>query len=445
MSEISTRRIGRREFLRMSAAAGLAGAGLVPFANGAFAAAGDALNFFTWSAAVDQVKSHLSAFKAKYGIKVNYNNAPWAQYRETMITKFVGRAPLDVLWVSDTWLPEWAEAGWLAPVDNWPELTKYNAEANDFCTQSMLYKGHQYGLTYYTDYMAFFYDEDKLKKAGIGAPPATWDEVVEQSLKIKKAGLSEYPMMLSMARETWLIEFMSALVFSHGGRFVDDGGNAVMADRKQGAHGALQWVVDAVNKHKIVSPACVEIGELNGLKAFSSGNHAFALIGRYRIRTLNDPQQSQIAGRVKQALMPAGPGGSHATVGWMRFHGMTAQAAADKARAANAAKLIEWFGGKADGKYQFQKILFLDVGSGFGVKPLFQDPDVRAAYQKYAEINMVEKQQALARKKDVISRWFGEWDEQNGTAWQSAIVGKAGVEETLKKSAQSWNELKKQA
>ncbi|HEX8011667.1 MAG TPA: extracellular solute-binding protein [Casimicrobiaceae bacterium] len=443
MSEISNRRVGRRDFLKMSVVAGIAGTGLVPVGNAALAAAGENLNFFTWSAAVDQVKSHVSAFEAKYGIKVNYNNAPWAQYRETMITKFVGRAPLDVLWVSDTWLPEWAEAGWLAPVDGWPELMKYNAEASDFCTKSMLYKGHQYGLTYYTDYMAFFYDEDKLKKAGIAAPPATWDEVVQQSLKLKKAGLSEYPLMLSMARETWLIEFMSALVFSHGGRFVDDAGRAVMADRKLGARAALQWVVDAVNKHKIVSPATVEIGELNGLKAFSSGNHAFALIGRYRIRTLNDPQQSQIAGRVKQALMPAGPDGSHATVGWMRFHGMTTQAAADKARAANAAKLIEWFGGKADGKYQFQKLLFLDVGSGFCVKSLFQDPDVRTAYQKYADIGMVEKQQALARKKDVISRWFGEWDEVNGTAWQEAIVGKASVDEALKKSAQSWNDLSK--
>ena len=41
---------------------------------------------------------------------------------------------------------------------------------------------------------------------------------------------------------------------------------------------------------------------------------------------------------------------------------MTTQAAADKTRAANAAKLIEWFGGKAGGQYQFQKMLFEDSG-----------------------------------------------------------------------------------
>ena len=440
MNQIWTDESSRRDFLKRSAAAGVAGSGLLGLPA---QAQGAPVNFHTWSAAVDTVKSHLNGFEAKSGIKVNYSNSPWAQYRDSMVTKFVGKAPLDVMWVSDTWLPEWADAGWLAPINGYPELMKYNTDVDDFCTQSMQYKGKQYGLTYYSDYMAFFYDAEKLKKAGIKEPPKTWDEVLQQSLQLKKAGISEHPLMLSMARESWLIEFLTAMVYSHGGRFADDNGNPLMNDPKRGAHQALQWIVDAVNKHKIVSPACVETGELNGLKSFSSGNHAFAMLARYRVRTLNDPKQSAIAGNVKQALMPAGPGGSHATVGWMRFYGLSAQAAADKARAANAVKLIEWFGGKAEGKYQFQKMMFNDIGSGFGVKELFKDADIKASYAKYSDLAMYEKQQQLARKKDVITRWFGEWDEVNGSAWQSAIIGKSSVADTLKKSAAAWNEMRK--
>src|SRR6201747_2533582 len=124
-----------------------------------------------------------------------------------MVTKCGGQAPSDALWVSDGWLPEWADAGWLSPIDSYPQLLKYNSDVQDFCTESTRYKGHQYGMTYYADYMAFFYDADKLARAGIAAPPASWDELVEQSLKIKKAGLSNYPLMLPMARESWLIEF----------------------------------------------------------------------------------------------------------------------------------------------------------------------------------------------------------------------------------------------
>ena len=433
----------RREFLKMSAAAGLVGTGLEAVSLNGYAA--QPLNFYTWSAAVDTVKSHANAFEKKFQIPVNYSNSPWAQYRDSAITKFVGKAPMDVLWVSDAWLPEWVESGWLAPVDKYPDIMKYNADTVDFCVKSMQYKGNQYGLTYYDDYMAFFYDETKLKQAGIAKPPETWAEVVEQSIKLKSAGVCEYPMMLSMARESWLIEFITAMNYSFGGQFVDAAGNAVMDDPQKGAAQSLQWIVDAVQKHKIIAPSCVEVGELNGLKSFSSGNHAFALLARYRIRTLNDPKQSAIAGNVKQILIPAGPKGSHTTVGWMRFVGMTTQAAADKERAAEAAKLIEWFGGKADGKYTFQKNLFGDLGSGFGVKSLFTDKEIIAEVNKFSNMKIFEGQSKLAKKKDTISPWFGEWDEVNGSAYQAAVLGKTSVADALKKSADTWQDLKKKS
>jgi multiple sugar transport system substrate-binding protein len=432
-------RIGRREFLKAGVAAGAALA-LPRFASPARAA--DSLSMHTWSAAVDVVKSHLSAFEKKTGIRVDYGNAPWAQYRETMVTKFAGGAPVDLLWVSDAWLPEWAEAGWIAPIDSYDFLMRYNADVVPFCTESMTYKGHQYGLTYYTDYMAFLYDADKLAAAGFSAPPKSWDEVVEQSLVMKQKGIADYPLMLPMAQESWLVEFLSALVFSHGGTFTDDAGKSIMQDPKKGGVAALRFIVDAVQKHKIVSPACVETGELAALKALSAGGPAFAILPKYRLRVLNDAAQSKVAGRIKQAMMPMGKDGSHATVGWMRFHGMSAETAKNKARAEQTARLIEWFGGKADGKYLFQKILFLDAGSDFGVKPLYEDPEIQAAYAKFADFEMVRAQQALARKKDVIQPWFGEWNEANGAAWQAAVLGNATPEAALAQSGQAWDKLK---
>lgn len=435
------RPIGRREFLKASAASGAA----LALSGAPAFAADETINLQTWSAAVDLVKSHIDAFEKYTGLKVNYSNAPWAQYRDAMVTKFVGGAPMDMMWVSDAWLPEWAEANWISPVDEFDSLMAYNSDTEKFCIDSMTYKGRQYGLTYYTDYMGFIYDADKLAAAGFSAPPSSWDEVVEQSLVMKQKGIAEFPMMLAMAKESWLIEFMSAMVFSHGGRFTGENGEAVMQDESYGAVSTLQWIVDAVSKHKIISPGSVETGELNGLKAFASGNHAFALLPKYRLAMLNDPKQSQIAGKAKQALMPMGKDGSHATVGWMRFHGMSAQAAADKERAARAAKLIEWFGGKADGEYTFQKLLFLDLGSGFGVKSLFENADVRAAYNTYSDVDLIQEQQALAQQKDVVTPWFGDWSEVNGAAWQSAIIGNVSVEDALKNSGEEWDDLKSQA
>jgi multiple sugar transport system substrate-binding protein len=51
-------------------------------------------------------------------------------------------------------------------------------------------------------------------------------------------------------------------------------------------------------------------------------------------RILNDPKQSQVAGHATLALMPKGEKGSHATVGWMRFYGLTPRAQANSTRLA---------------------------------------------------------------------------------------------------------------
>lgn len=434
--------LNRRTFLQRSAA-GLAATTALGRSGRLLAA--EPVHFAIWSAAVDTVKSHIAAFEAKTGLKVDFSTTPWAQYREAMITKFVGNAPIDTLWVSDSWLPEWADAGWLVPVDQYKSLTAYNADVDDFCVKSMTYKGEQYGITYYTDFMGFIYNADMLKKAGIAAPPTTWAEVTDQAKIIKDKGLSQYPMLVSMAQESWLIEFLSAMVFSTGGGFTDDKGNAVMDDPSGGAATALRWLVDAVHEDKILSPSCVETGELAGLKSFSAGQHAFGLIPKYRLRTLNDPKQSQIGGNAKLALMPKGEKGTHATVGWMRFYGLTPRAQANADVAANSVKLMEWFGGKADGEYKFQKLLFKDVGAGFGVKSLFQDPEMRAAYAEYGDVDLIGKQQSLARRKDVVTPWFGEWNDVNGAQWQQAVLGKVTPEQALKASAAKWTELKKQA
>ena len=45
----------------------------------------------------------------------------------------------------------------------------------------------------------------------------------------------------------------------------------------------------------------------------------------------------------------------------------------------------------------------------------------------------------------VITPWFGEWNDANGTAWQQAIMGKVTVEQALNSSATKWTELKKQS
>jgi multiple sugar transport system substrate-binding protein len=400
--------------------------------------------FTAWSAAVDQVQAHITAFQEATGIEVAYENFPWAQYRAAVVTRLVGGADMDVLWVSDAWLPEFAEAGWLSPIDDLPELMKYNDEMAPYCLESMIYDGQQYGLPYYGDHMSFMYNARMLEEAGIAAPPTTWDEVVEQSKIIKEKGLADYPLLLSLAADTWLVEFITALVYAHGGRLVADDGSPVMADPDGGAMAAARFVRDAIHTHGIVSPGAVETQEINGLRAMGEGLHAFGIIPTYRIRALNDPSQAPQAGHIRLALMPNGAGATaHNTCGWLRFYGLTPTARNDAGRLEAATQFIEFFGGRDDtGEYTMQKLLLLDLGLPFCCTPLHEDAAVQAFWDEWAGTSeIVDRQAALALKKDVISPWFSEWNEVNNRVWQSVFLDQASPEDALGEAADEWAAL----
>jgi multiple sugar transport system substrate-binding protein len=446
MSRLTIPNISRRHVLQGGVAA--AATPLVSaLAGSAFAQSGEAINYTTWSAAVDQAKSHVTGFEKATGIKINYENFPAAQFRATLVTKFTANEPLDVLWMNDAWTPEFAEAGWIVPIDDQPQLMKYNDEIEKYCVKAMTYKGRQYGLVYYADHMAFMYNTEVLQKAGITTPPTSWDEVVQQSLKIKQSGAAQFPLLLALTADAWLIEIVGAIMNSFGGRYTDDNGSSALTDPKNGALAAAKWITDAISTHKIVSPAALTTSEIDALKAFGNGSAAFTLLPRYRIRPLNDPAQSQVPGKVRVALMPqgTGAGAGHYTCGWVRYYGVTPHARANKQREANAMKLVEWFGGKADNEYVFQKMLMLDIGVPFCTTPLNNDKDIIAFYDKLGGSEIINKQASLAITKDVITPWFGEWNETNNQAWQSIFLGRMSAEAGLKRSADKWNELKKQA
>jgi multiple sugar transport system substrate-binding protein len=348
--------------------------------------------------------------------------------------------------VSDAWLPEFAEAGWLADINDVPQLMRYNAEAAEYCTQSMTYRGKQYGLAYYGDHMSFMYNTEILQRAGIAAPPTTWEEVVQQSLRIKQQGIVEHPLLLSLAADTWLIEFVSALTYAFGGRMVDDQGAAMMADANRGAVRAARFIREAIATHRIVSPGAVETPEINGLRAIGSGQHAFGIVPTYRIRALNDPSQATAAGKIRIALMPkGGPDGTNATLGWIRFYGMTPGAKQDRARRDRALRFMEFFGGRdTAGNYSMQKLLLTDVGLPSCALPVNDDADVKTFWDRWAGGGAVIAQQAmLARKKDTISPWFGEWVETSNQAWQAVCLGRAEPEAGMRTAAAKWTDLRR--
>jgi multiple sugar transport system substrate-binding protein len=435
--------LSRRRVLGSAIASGAAG--ILPWA-GAHGQAGEAVNFIAWSAVVDQVRAHITGFERAHNVRVNYENHPAAQFRATLVQRITANAPIDVMWMNDAWGPEFAEAGWVVPINDIPRLMALNSDVSRFCINYMTWKDKQYGTAYYGDHMAFMYNQELLERAGITRPPQTWDEVVSQSLQIKQRGVVEFPLSLSLAADAWLIEMFSAVAFSFGGRFALDDGTPVMHDPARGVTQALKWLQDAIHVHKIASPASANQNEIPGLRAFSSGSHAFGIIPRYRIRSINDPAQSQIPGKARIALMPTGGNHrEHNTVGWMRFFGLRPRARQNAQRQENVVKFLEWFTGTTSGGYNFQRMLILDAGVPYCVPSMDRDPDITAFWDRWGgqgAREVVTRQAMLAMPKDTVTPWFGEWNEANNQALQAAILNRATPEAAMRTSLERWNALK---
>jgi multiple sugar transport system substrate-binding protein len=105
---------------------GAAGAGAVLAALPARLRAQDVanLNFVVWNYSLDTVQDNVAKFEAAHsGVKVAVTDYTWPDYFDTMMLRFRGNTPTHVMYCGEDWLPGWALAGWLVPLEeHFPQI-----------------------------------------------------------------------------------------------------------------------------------------------------------------------------------------------------------------------------------------------------------------------------------------------------------------------------------
>lgn len=444
---LTTRRVSRRDFLvRAAAAATLAGvAGPLaackpPEEAGSGAEGTTNLDFVIWTYNVGTVQDNVKRFQEKYPeIKVDLSDFSWNAYHETMVNRFNSETPMDVAYDGGNWLPEFASAGWVAPLaDHFDWVEDYRDKTFDFAWQDMSYEDKVYGLPYYADTQSFLYNEKILKDAGISRPPETWEELTEQAKTLQQNGMDK-PFIIELAQDLPTItEAFTSMVFGRGGEMLDEEANPLWTDSNSPMAQQMQWLVDAANKDNILSSAP---HETDVVREMNTGRHAFTVLYNYNLAELNNEARSDLAGQFKLAQMP---GETHECYGFAKFYNMT-QMAVDRGDDVVDAcsKFIEYFAGETDGEYIVAKRWALESGLGFGQKPLFEDPEVRKALSQWMDLDTRQEQLELARAQR-YTVWYGIWDEDFRREYARAMAGETSAEDALAAAAKRWNDLKEQ-
>ncbi|HEU5300465.1 MAG TPA: extracellular solute-binding protein [bacterium] len=444
MSEPTQGRWTRREFLKLAGAGAAASAfgGSVLSLPRAFAAASATnLNFAVWSYSVDTIQDNIKRFEQAYGgrITVKVSDFPWPQYRDTMIARFTGRQPLHVLYNGGDWLPEFARAGWVVPLEDYlPKVrSDYAKKIVGFAVQDMTYNGKIYGLPYYADMTTFQYNDVLLKEKGLRTPPKTWEELTDQAKFLRGKGV-ESPIIFEFATDLPnTIDNFTAMVYGRGGDWFDKDFNPVFDRPNSEFRQHLVWVADAVkSKLAVVLPH-----ETDVVKALNTGRHVYAVLWNYNLAEANNKGVSPRAGQFKIALMP---GKTQETQGMCKFYNMTKYAADQGKTVVDASvRFIEYFGGEHEGQYKIARRWAIEKGLGFGQLPLYNDAEVRKSFGQWIDFDTLRAQanKARARRHPV---WEGIFNEFARVQLVRAITGQTSADDAIGAMARKAKELKAQ-
>jgi multiple sugar transport system substrate-binding protein len=429
---------------RLSRRAALLGA----LALGAGATASSALppsvSVLTWSAtSLPAMRAAFARHLRATGVAVRHVHLPWAEYLEALPLALRRPDGPDIAWVSDSWLPELVIAGLIAPLDDQPAMLATAREQDENCQRAMRFRGRLYGLPYYQDALALFCNLDMLRDAGFRGPPARWEELVQQARTLRARGLSAQPLIMPLSAEPWLLELVTALAYSLGGRFIGPEGYPVMTDERTGLLPALTLLQALIHDHRILAPEALRMTEAQCAAALGEGRHAFAVLPTYRLHWLRAPQNAAAAASIRLAPLPfGGEATGPATCGWVRLQCLSVAARAEPWREYRAMGLLQHLGGRDDAaEYGTAKRLFLEHGLPFCARPLWNDRDLVEWRQGAGRMDLVfEQVHASARPKDTIAPGAALWQSMTDPIWRRVAAGTMTPAQAAQAAETAWRQ-----
>ncbi|NYT31981.1 extracellular solute-binding protein [Rhizobium sp. WYCCWR 11128] len=255
------------------------------------------------------VRAMTGAFaKANPDIKVNLEFVPYEGLHDKTVLAQGSGGGYDVVLFDVIWPAEYATNKVLVDVTSRvTDEMKKGVLPGAWTT--VQYDGKYYGMPWILDTKYLFYNKEILEKAGIKAPPKTWDELTEQAKTIKDKGLLATPIAWSWSQAEAAICDYTTLVSAYGGDFLKDGKPAFQTG---GGLDALKYMVSSYSSG-LTNPNSKEFLEEDVRKVFENGDAAFALNWTYMYNMANNPKDSKVAGKVGVVPAPGITGKSEAS------------------------------------------------------------------------------------------------------------------------------------
>jgi multiple sugar transport system substrate-binding protein len=369
------------------------------------------------------VKQMLPDFEAATGIKMNITTVPYENALGEQVRDFVAGGDIDIALVDLVWLGNFAENGWIVPVETFtsnPALADPDLDMADFFQLPLSafgeWNGTLYGLPFDNYSGLMFYNSCMLKDAGFDKPPATWQEVMDvYGPALTKDGKYAYALQ-SKRNETQSADSFARFLWPFGGSFLNAEFKSNLNSPESQA--GLQFRQDLM---KFMPEGIVAYDHAETVNALAQGDVAFITEWSAFYSTLASAETSTLGECLAVAPEPTGPAGRKPALGGFSLAVATQ---ADEAEQAAAWLFIQWATSKANaGKY-------LELGGVPARQSAYADPALAETY-KFIPALVESWQEGVPEFRPRFAEWpaITEIVQEWGT---KMMLGEVSVEEGAK-------------
>lgn len=338
------------------------------------------------------LEPYVQDFNARYPYELGTSYPP-QDYIATTQTQFAGGSvDFDVLFGDEGLTQRWYDSGWIRKIDDLPGFADVIAEIPEGLRSSLQVEdGSTVALPYYRGFEIFVYNAAHLDKIG-ATPPKTWDEFLETCRKLKTDKVIDTPFSPFWTADFALIwfEFMSEMISETKNPMFGDDLSAAFASDPVATTTLTRW--KTLFDEELVPQDIFTTAYGDVVNIFGGGRSTFTARYAPQVVGWRDPAQSTVADQVHNAIQPGATGDS------LNFGASWVMAAATE-HPNEAFELMKYFAWKdLNGEYYFCKnFLALDLGLSSAFPAVNDDPEVKAAWAKWSDIDALTDQLGRAR------------------------------------------------
>lgn len=248
-------------------------------------------------------------------IDVELQLTPWSQYWTKLDAAMGSDSAADVFWMN-TYLPKYAEAGVLEPLDEYIEKDGVNLD--DYVSvvkDAYNYDGVQYCMPKGMDTVQVFYNKAIFEKYGVEEPAAgwTWDDMktlaAELKTKIDEAGADEYPIVMELNAQPSFFNFIP-----QAGGFVLSDDKKTAGFDQEGTAKAYADVVDLMDEG--LMPGAEVLSDTMGTDLFLSQKGAMLFMRSWKTSVIDEASFGDQVGTI---AMPAKESGNQSVIGGLGY------------------------------------------------------------------------------------------------------------------------------